>query len=117
MMSTCSGHKGKGSISVASGCFEKAPDCDAAVLMIERVEQVAIEGAMDGVESLAARTNAGYDVGEKGSVWHCRFHPTKAKLACALDGGRVCVFSAPPVLAVRAGVRATRPSYGRSFIR
>jgi hypothetical protein len=46
------------------------------------------------VENVTGCPRPCYDEGEKGLVWHCRFHPTKPKLACALDKGRVCVFYA-----------------------
>jgi len=35
-----------------------------------------------------------YGPSESGGVTCCSFHPTKPKLACGLDGGRVCLFSA-----------------------
>jgi hypothetical protein len=34
-----------------------------------------------------------YGPSESGDVNCCSFHPTKPKLACGLDGGRVCLFS------------------------
>ena len=34
-----------------------------------------------------------YGPSESGPVYCCSFHPTKPKLACGLDGGRVCLFS------------------------
>ena len=65
--------------------------------LLSEARAVSSSPAMAGggaVENVTGCPRPCYDEGVKGLVWHCRFHPTKPKLACALDKGRVCVFYA-----------------------